>query len=223
MPVPNTIHRGLHKLIPAIFVLLSGCASVPREVVELSHTVGEDVRAIQHSYDALITARFDALRQERLDYLNHEWKPMFLEDWVASGRLIDTAQGEVVYSDAEDAFVPPDAGRAEQQRLATILQWSEAAMVQIDAKRGELLDPLYQREVSIRADMNAAFNQIISANAQVTAHLSSIRRVKAVQGEALSRIDARDEVRQLNQTIMDVSEWAREGLEEIREANQRLD
>lgn len=223
MPVPNIIQTGLYKLIPAIFILVSGCASVPSEVVELSYTVGADVREVQRSYDALITARFEALRQERLDYLNNEWKPVFLEDWVASGRLIDTARGEVVYSESEDAFVPPDADRAEQQRLDTILQWSEAAMAQIEAKRTELIEPLNQREASIRADMNAAFNQIISANAQVSAHLSSIRRVEAVQSEALSQINAEDEVRQLNQRVMDVSEWAREGLEEIREASQTLD
>lgn len=221
--MPNTIQSGLRKLIPAIFVLISGCATVPPEVVELSYTVGADVREIQRSYDALITARFEALRQERLDYLSNEWQPIFLEDWVMSGRLIETARGEVVYSATEDVFVPPDAARAEQQRLDTIQQWSEAAIAQIEAKRSELIEPLNQREASIRADMNAAFNQIISANAQVTAHLTSIRRVDAVQSEVLSRINAEDEVRQLNQRILDVSEWAREGLEEIREASETLD
>ncbi len=203
-------------------VAITGCASVPNEVVQLSVTIGRDVRAIQRSYDSLITARFDAFRQERLDYLNNEWTPAFLEDWVASGRLIDTAEGKVVYSDAQDDFIPPDPSQAEQQRLVTILQWSQAAVAQIDAKRNELIDPLNERERQVRAEMNAAFNQVISANAQITAHLNSIRKVKELQNNMLKEVGAGGEIAQLNQKILDVSDWAQKGLDEIRKADKKL-
>lgn len=202
--------------------LLAGCASVPSEVVDLSYTVGQDVRAVQQSYDALITARFDALRQQRIDYLNNEWIPTFLDDWVSSGRLIDTAEGKVVYSESENAFVTPDPATAEQQRLDTIRQWSQAAIDQINTKRGQLLDPLNQREQQIRDDMNTAFNQIISANAQVTANLASVRKVQDLQSKALTELGAQDQVTQLNQAISNVSEWAQKGLDEIKKADEKV-
>lgn len=209
--------------LPLVFAVAAGCASVPSEVVVLSHSVGQDVLEIQRSYDALVSARFDALRQERLDYLNNEWTPLFLKNWVKSGRLIDTAKGEVVYSDAEGDFVAPDALSAEQQRFDTILMWSEAAVAQIEAKRVELIEPLNRQEAAIRAEMNAAFNQVISNNALVTAHLSSIRKVDAAQSEAFGRLGAEGGIRQLNQSIQNVSEWANEGLDAIRRANEFLD
>lgn len=221
------VKKGLiswrNTALPLAFAMATGCASVPPEVVVLSHTVGQDVLEIQRSYDALVSARFDALRQERLDYLNNEWTPLFLKNWVKSGRLIETAKGEVVYSDAAGDFVAPDALIAEQQRFDTILMWSEAAVAQIEAKRVELIEPLNRQEAAIRAEMNAAFNQVIRNNALVTAHLSSIRKVDAAQSEALGRVGAEDGVRQLNQSILDVSEWASKGLEEIRRANEFLD
>ncbi len=54
-------------------LLLGSCASVPKEVVELSYRMGEDLLALQQSYVVLIHKHFDALKARRVKYLESEW------------------------------------------------------------------------------------------------------------------------------------------------------
>ncbi len=202
---------------------LTGCASVPSEVVELSYTVGQDIREIERSYDALITLKFDAMRQDRLNYLENEWVPVYLEAFVETGRLVDVARGDVVWSESDEMFVSPTRGLENRQLLDTVLVWSETAIEEIEGKRAELIEPLDDQERLVRAEAAAAFDQILSANATVTAHLNSIKKVRDVQDQALGILDSKDRIAELNQKIIDVSDWAEQSLEEIRKADQILD
>src|SRR5437762_13851036 len=43
---------------------LSGCASIPRESVDLSYTLGQDLESVHQSYRDLITRYFEALRAQ---------------------------------------------------------------------------------------------------------------------------------------------------------------
>ena len=201
---------------------LSGCASVPPEVVELSYTVGQDIREIERSYDALITFKFDAMRQNRLNYLDNEWVPAYLDEFVEAGRLVDIAQGDIVWSEADEMFVNPTPGLEQRQLLDTVLVWSKTAIEEIEGKRAELIGPLDDQERLVRAEAAAAFDQIHSANANVTAHLNSIKKVQDVQSQALELLDSRERVAELNERIISVSEWAEESLEEIRKADESL-
>lgn len=209
--------------LASLSIGLTGCASVPSEVVELSYTVGQDVREIERSYDALITFKFDAMRQDRLNYLENEWVPVYLEEFVETGRLIDVARGDVVWSESNEMFVSPTTGLENRQLLDTVLVWSETAIEEIEGKRAELIEPLDNQERLVRAEAAAAFDQILSANATVTAHLNSIKKVRDVQDQALGILDSKDRIAELNQKIIDVSDWAEQSLEEIRKADQSLD
>ncbi|WP_157600121.1 hypothetical protein [Saccharospirillum impatiens] len=201
---------------------LSGCASVPSEVVELSYTVGQDIREIEQSYDALITFKFDAMRQDRLNYLDNEWVPAYLDEFVEEGRLVDIAQGDIVWSESDEMFVNPTPGLEQRQLLDTVLVWSRTAIEEIEGKRAELIGPLDDQERLVRAEAAAAFDQIRSANAHVTAHLNSLKKVRDVQNQALDLLDSRGRVADLNERIIGISEWAEESLEEIRKADERL-
>lgn len=210
-------------LFASFSIGLTGCASVPSEVVELSYTVGQDVREIERSYDALITLKFDAMRQDRLNYLDNEWVPVYLDEFVETGRLVDVARGDVVWSESDETFVSPTTGLENRQLLDTVLVWSQTAIEEIEGKRAELIEPLDDQERLVRAEAAAAFDQILSANATVTAHLNSIKKVRDVQDQALGILDSRDRIAELNQKIIGISDWAEQSLEEIRKADQSLD
>jgi hypothetical protein len=206
-----------------ISLLAASCASVPQESVELSHIIGKDLKALKASYDLLIQERFSDYRTRRIDYLENEWIPKFIDVWIKKGRLIDTAQGKVVFDEAQRKFVPPTGGQEQQQLLSTILSWSKSAIRQIEKKRAKLIDPLDAEEASIRAQAAKAFDQLIQANAVVTAHLSSIRDVKELQTQALETIGAKDLVDQLNKQLIALSNSAEAGMDEIRNADGLVD
>lgn len=214
----NHPHKlAMRYLLLCITSLVMACSTVPQETVELSYLMGQDLRELQRSYDQMIVDRFDTYRAQREAYLQDEWVPLFLEDWVETGRLIDTARGDVVWEAESGTFVDPDPSTGQQQRLDTVLIWSREAVDAIERKRQELMDPLDARETEVRADVRAAFDQILAANAHITAQLNSLREVEQVQQDATRRLRVDDELLRINQMLSDTSSWADSQLEEIRD------
>lgn len=208
----------LFVILPIAFLL--NCASVPKEIVELSYRTGQDIRSVQESYKMLIRQFYDQLRSNRLDYIEQEWAPLFIKIWLEEGRLIDVAKGEVVWSEEEADFVLPTAERKEQQLLSTVLTWAEEAIYTLEDKKSELLNPLNRQEDSLLVAVSAAMNQIIQANAAITAHLNSLREVQEIQDEALSALGIKDLRDKINITLSNASERAKSGLEDIRKADR---
>lgn len=203
--------------------IMSACASVPQEAVELSYLVGRDMAALQQSYDLLIEQRFEDYRAQRIAYLENIWAPAFIAEWIKDGRLIDSARGVVVYNESQDEYVAPTPGREQQQLISTIYGWSDAAIFEINDKRASLLDPLDEQERQIRREARAAFDQLIQANAYITAHLNSIREVQDLQTQALEALGVEDVVSSLNESLVKVSNSARDGLDAIRKADGHVD
>ena len=216
-------HLNKALLVAVICTWVAGCSSVPKEVVELSYQIGTDLDVLHRSYDAMVADRFTEFRARRERYLEEEWIPVFLADFIKNGKLVETAKGSVVWSDEADDFVAPTPGREQTQLLATVREWSNAAIAEIAVKRGELIDPLDAQEIAIRRDLDEAFTRLRTANTYITAHLNSIRKVEEVQSQALDKIGLADIVQKLDVAIANVSKSADSGLQKIRKADGIVD
>lgn len=198
-----------------------GCSSIPKEVVELSYREGQDLRALQRSYDLLICKFYDQLRSNRIEYLDNTWIPLYVEKWIKKGRLLDVAQGHTVWSEDQGAFVPPTEGKESSELLQTISFWAQEALIEIQFKRDSLLKPLDSDEETLRKDVQEAFYQIIQANATITAHLNSLREVQEVQDDALQALQVKDLRDRINDALDNASQKASQGLEEIKKADEK--
>jgi hypothetical protein len=197
----------------------TSCATVPKEVVELSYRVGQDLQSVQTSYQTLIHQHFDDLRERRLDYLNKEWAPRYVGNWVKDGRLQDVAKGAVVWSDDKQQFVQPTAGQEQAQLLVTIREWAQAAVDDIADKKAELLKPLDDKENSLTTSVNDAFAQLYRGNAAITAHLNSLRKVQQVQDDALAAVHLKDLRDKINGDLIKVSDEADQQMALVRKAD----
>lgn len=202
---------------------LEGCSTVPKEVVELSYRMGEDIAAVQKSYKLLIHDHFEALRAERVRYLNDEWTPSYIKAWVADGRLVDVAKGVVVWSEEKGDFVRPAAGKEEMGLLVTIGFWSAAAIKEIEGKKAELLEPLNKQEAQLSSWVDDAFNRLYRGNATITAHLNSLRKVQEVQDDALSALSLKELRDKINNELVTASDKAEAGLEAVRKADGKVE
>ncbi|MBK6734309.1 MAG: hypothetical protein IPG61_09490 [bacterium] len=80
----------------AILLSLAACATVPREVVELSHVMGADLDEVQRSHEALIRLHFADLRRRTDDFLVTQWQPAYLREFITEGNLTGLATPPVV-------------------------------------------------------------------------------------------------------------------------------
>jgi hypothetical protein len=202
-----------------IIAFISCCSTVPKEVVELSYVIGEDISAVQLSYTELIHSHFEMLRQERIRYVDEEWVPLYIREWIKDGHLLEVAKGDFIWSEEEEEFVQPTSGKEEEQLLNTVILWSQAAVEEIQNKKAELVDTLYIQEDSLKIWVTDAFNRIYRGNAAITAHLNSLREVQEVQDDFLAALNLKDIRDKINSSLITVSDKAKDGLDKIRKAD----
>jgi hypothetical protein len=194
--------RNIRTVLPILLIAsLLGCASVPREVVELSYVLGADLTEVQRSHEALIRLHFDDLRRQTDDFLVNRWQPTYLRNFIADGGLVDLA-------------TDPDPNEV----LAGVQDWAEIALEEIHAKRSELLDPLDAQEQELLEATGAAFARMRTANATITAHLGSIRQVEAAGDAELARLGLGDLRRQLDEGLAKAAAITEEGIRRTSEA-----
>ncbi|CAK1818884.1 ATPase [Vibrio crassostreae] len=202
-------------------LLLSACAAtVPKEVVELSYKMNQDMTHVEHAYTDLVRQHIAVLKKQREDYLYNEWVPALLEDWIDEGMLIEMAQGKVVYDNQVEDFVSVDKPDRIAQ-LNSIKDWALVATDEIEAKRRELIVPLEQAEVTMIADIQQSFGLMKQGNQTITAHLNSIREVQDVQNQLLESVDLEQLRNSINQQLSELSDQAEQGLDKVRELDSK--
>jgi hypothetical protein len=224
-PPPHSWSRKAVLLVCAAFAasVTSACSHVPKEAVQLSYQIGQDLPRLHESYDALIHARFEDFKARRTAYVDDVWAPEYLSRWIVAGKLVDTAQGTLVWSFETTSFVSPSPGKEKAQLLATVHEWASVALDEIEAKRAELLEPLDRDEKALRKQVHDAFTRLIQANAYITAHLASVRNVEEQQDEVLKALSIKTLRDEIDAALMKASESAATGLDALRKADGLVD
>lgn len=209
----------------AVFLVLVcfGCASVPKEVVELSYVMGKDLESMNTSYDTLIHQYYENLRDQRRAYLDDVWHPRFIANWRDEGELIAIAKEERIWSEDIQDLVTVPAGSAPKESLATLNDWVTVALYEYELKEAKLLGPLNEDEKLLREQVKQAFINLTRANATITAHLNSLREVQEVQDEVLKALNIEDLRDEINKQLINASKKAKEGLGKVRDADKKVD
>jgi hypothetical protein len=190
------------NLFAAIIILIiGGCATVPKESVELSYTIGNDLEILNQSYKLIITRYFDSLRREVNRSIDQVFIPAYINDYVETGQLFQHAQNK---------------------RADLVEAWARIAVETIDKERTVRLAPINEAEEELLRSIDDAFNKAIRANATITAHLNSIRQVKEVQDEILESLKLKDVRDKINDALVKASEKAKEITNEINEVSSEL-
>ncbi len=188
-------------LVLGALLTVSGCATVPRESVLLSQTIGDDLQAVHASYSSLCRTHFASLRLQINAFIDTRWTPTYLREFIRDGELVALAT----------ASNPTEV-------LNGVGAWAEVAVEEIEAKRRELLDPVDRDERALLTSVDDAFGRLAQANAAVTAQLQSIRKVKGVEDEALQALRLKDLRDTVTARLADTSERTAKLLADLEKA-----
>ncbi len=165
---------GAKALLLLAFILLlgSGCGGrMPVEVVELSQTIGKDMRALQVSYIALIKSHFKALRSQVDNFFKYRYIPEYTEDTIDALGLMDKARNL-------------DADNAKDE----VKKWGGLLVKLIDEKKKSLIAPIDKMEKELLLDVNESFAQLGLANNSITEYLKGVRKKQEVKDELLKTL-----------------------------------
>ena len=199
--MPSTKRLAL-ALTGYVILSMTACASVPKETVTLSRTVGQDIAQLQSGYRETIRFSFDQMRQAGLSVIDNVWTPVYLKSFVTGGQLVEAAKAE---------------------QTERIEYWARTAIKAIDDQRKKFLDPLQEREDALVAEVDAAFDRVISANAAVTANLNSVLKVQNLQDQVLEAAGVSGIRDTINGAIVSTSNWAATATKEIEDAATSLE
>jgi hypothetical protein len=192
----------------AALLLTTSCASVPKEAVELSTLVGEQITSVQASHEAFVSEYFRVSRERLEDFLQYRWVPEFMTTFVRDADLIALLEVPEPFDETELARLEQELaglglvqpGEAEvlaavkralgdEERGQILLEFAQAAIEQIEAQRRELLDPLDALELETLEVLRETYADLGAAQASVTAYLHSVRDVAVERDRILEELD----------------------------------
>ncbi len=197
-------------LIPicALF-MMTACDTVPPEAVELSNTVGNDLEEVHRAHRSLAELHFDNIEAEINEFIDQTYRPAYIRTFAAEFKLNDRV-AQILEQD-------PD------KLLPVLSRFVEISVERIESKRAELLNPILEQRREVLSDINLAHRQIQSAQAIVTGHLASVRRVREVQNEILADVGLGDVRERITVTTAKISNKVAEFVETGNEIDVRID
>lgn len=176
-----------NKILTVIFssLLLVSCASIPKETVILSKTIGSDLQILHDSHRNMVQLYYDGIKLNINTFIDDVYAP-FVIHHVLEVELNKYKGGESsIYGIIENA--EKKGGKDEtEEALNIMLEFQEAANQQINEKKNELLSPILQQEREILSAIDQSYQNTIYANTTLTTYLVSVRKINESQNEALS-------------------------------------
>ncbi|KPJ86697.1 MAG: hypothetical protein AMS17_11285 [Spirochaetes bacterium DG_61] len=214
----GTRRRFLAPYAAGLVVLFAtSCASVPRESVELSATLGRDLAEVHRAHRLLAEKYFDRIRTDINQFIDEEYRPFLIEGTVEGFRLLEKLEA------ATQPGADPDALEILELFVTKLSQ-------QIESYRAELLGNISVQEGEVLGGIDAAYQQLQNANSIVTGHLASVRKVQDVQARMLERtgLDSLsgtllEKTVLLSDSVSLLVEKARRGEEALDELARRLE
>ncbi len=199
-------------LIPLVTLvaILTGCASVPPEAVDLSRILGQDLESAHQANRFLAEMYFDNLLAQVDQFVNTAYRPYIIEN------TYDDLGMEAMLAEAA-------SDSSEMSVIETLSIFTEEAVAQIDRFRRDMQRPIQSQRRETLGDIDRAFSQMKAANAALTDHLESVRAVHAAQAAALEDVGLADYRSAIGQKLAHWSDQVQEVLVEAQKADAKLD
>ena len=165
-------------LVAVAIAGLSACDVVPKEAVTLSNTVGRDLEEVHRAHRDLAELHFSRIEDDINRFIDQTYRPAFVKKFAEEFRLAERVN-QIVQQD-------PD------KLLPVLTRFVETAVNRTEKKRAELLGPIQVQKQTVIEEIDNAHRQIQAAQAIVTGHLASVRNVREVQNELLTKVGLGD-------------------------------
>lgn len=193
--------------IACLVLFWVGCADVPREAVELSATLGRDLAEVHRAHRSLAVRYFGRMRSDIRTFIDTVYRPYQVENTVKAFKLdekIKTAIG-------------PDEALKITELFVRLL--SE----QVEKYRLELEGKLQHQEFEVLSAIDEAHTRLQRANAIVTGHLASVRKVQEAQEDLLSKLKLDGLGKEMGDKIAGLSDQLAHLVEKARRGEEKAD
>ena len=208
---------------------MAACADIPQEAVTLSVTVGKDLEVVHQSHRALAEQYFARMKADIDSFIRETYQPFLVERTLTQPRKVPRADGSQIEVSVWEVLAAevrkPGGGKIIDRMRSTV----DGITKQVEAKRAEYRKPIEDQERDVLRAIDDTYSKLQNAQAIVTGHLASVRKVKQAQQELLEKAGLKD-LRQkfidrtagLSDQIADITARARRGEDTIDAALTKI-
>lgn len=233
--------RDITLILVFLFCLgIVGCASVPKQTVELAEVTGQQIAELNKSHIRFVEMYYDKLREEANNFVDNRWTPLFLSKIVQNKTFrkdldeaymvsnIDASQISIKWKgqplpEPQNTAVLSGVERAitdYRGRLGgVLLDFSEEAQNQINATRKKLSTPIDSQERMVINEINSAYSDLQRSQAAIKGYLSSAVELKEKQELMLEKLG----ILEKSKEVMDIAINANDKLSAILKGKEEAE
>ncbi|MDC5821886.1 hypothetical protein OPW19_18920 [Vibrio europaeus] len=178
----------MRVLLAILLGLLTGCAQVPTQSVELSATVGRDIEIMHKAHVQTISILYSRMRVDVNSFIDDVYMPYAIKEAIKKDRA-RLANGQTSFINIISNGLSAEASSKQQEQAIGAMEILVSNVTKsVDRQRKLLLDDLNGQERDLLDSTNRSYLAIHQANSIVTGHLASITQVHEAQNELLNEI-----------------------------------
>ena len=205
-----------------ITFLISSCISIPKETIELSKAVGIDLKVLHTSHRNVVTIYYQKIKDNIDIFIKDVYAP-YVINFVLKKELSSYKNGQESIFKALNDAAQKNTITTTEKATKDMQDFLSAANRQIKKKTDELMNPIVTQETELLLKIDKAYQNTMYANSTITAYLSSIRKVKATQREALSMIGLKGIDSLVTTKLLQLSEGLKEAIQKGKEIDTKSD
>jgi hypothetical protein len=156
-----------------VVTILSSCASLPKATVEMSVLLEQQITGLEKNHLKIVSLYFDERENLALEFLNNEWYPMFLDNFLKEEAVVELW---------EDTF--NSKNKIEQtenvKMLTVVIQENYMAM------RDSLFVPIKKMKEEMGIAITEEYKKARAMNAAITNNIASVNDIQEKRKELLS-------------------------------------
>jgi hypothetical protein len=231
----------------AIIAALAGCASAPKQTVELAEVLDQQIVQMQVSHERFVRLYYDGLRKDVDEFLEYKWIPQFLAnvvegkgkggkefrdaldrayklanvDWGRAVQIqgVDDADTRAALEDALATLATRERGRLGQ----VLLDFSTAAQAQIDIRRRTLIEPIDEQEAFVLDQLREGYADINRGSAALRGYLATVVNLVDKRDATLQQLGLLEKQRKLMDQTMRASQQAVDALGKADKAQDGIE
>lgn len=191
--------------VGALVLLGAACAQVPQSSVRLSHSITDDVVAMQAAHKTFINYYYDSLEVQANNLIDNKYRPSLIrqviEQDVDKFKMPDKKY-QSLFNAIQMSFIDntnmsqSDLEQAQANAMAGMKVFYTKIDNMVESERKKLLDPLKSQRQKLMADVDANYSNIVKKNAAITALLSTVVDVQETQQQLYVMAGAKGDLRE---------------------------
>jgi hypothetical protein len=208
--------------ILAVILLFTGCATVPKETVILSQSLGNDLQALHESHRNCMEVYYRNIKGSINSFIDDVYAPFIIHNTL-NKELENYRKGGTSFYKAIESATQKGAKKDSDDVLNSMYDFLAGARDQIEKKRNEYLFPIIKQENGLIQSVDQAYEKAIQTNSTITGFLQSAGKTKGNQQAALTGVGISGADTLTTNNLVRLSEWLDVAVEEGKRIDIKSD